>query len=25
LSDSIAGVVEGIGAALYPEGFSHDG
>jgi len=25
LSDSIAGVVEGIGAALYPEGFSPDG
>jgi hypothetical protein len=25
LSDSIAGVVEGIGAALYPEEFSHDG
>jgi hypothetical protein len=25
LSDSIAGVVEGLGAALYPEGYSHDG
>ena len=25
LSDSIAGVVEGIGAVLYPEGFSPDG
>lgn len=25
LSDSIAGVVEGIGAALYPERFSPDG
>jgi len=25
LSDSIAGVVEGIGAILYPEGFSPDG
>ena len=25
LSDSIAGVVEGIGTVLYPEGFSHDG
>ena len=25
LSDSIAGVVQGIGAALYPEGFSPDG
>jgi len=25
LSDSIAGVVEGIGAALYPEGFPPDG
>jgi hypothetical protein len=25
LSDSIAGVVEGIGAALYPEGFAPDG
>jgi len=25
LSDSIAGVVDGIGAALYPEGFSPDG
>jgi hypothetical protein len=25
LSDSIAGVVRGIGTALYPEGFPHDG
>ena len=25
LSDSIAGVVRGIGAVLYPEGFPHDG
>jgi len=25
LSDSIAGVVEGIGAVLYPEGYSPDG
>jgi hypothetical protein len=25
LSDSIAGVVQGIGTALYPEGFPHDG
>jgi hypothetical protein len=25
LSDSIAGVVRGIGAVLYPEGFAHDG
>ena len=25
LSDSIASVVDGIGAALYPEGFSRDG
>ena len=25
LSDSIAGVVRGIGTVLYPEGFPHDG
>ena len=25
LSDSITGVVRGIGTALYPEGFPHDG
>jgi hypothetical protein len=25
LSDSIAGVVRGVGTALYPEGFPHDG
>jgi hypothetical protein len=25
LSDSIAGVVRGIGAVLYPEGFPYDG